>query len=349
MSSVSPFNFDNMNTSEKNLSLLSRVFLAAAAVALFVSVYVPIWRIELDAPQYPEGLALQIHADKLGGDVEIINGLNHYIGMRTLHAEDFIEFTVLKYIIWFFAICSLVAAVVARKKVAYMLFGAFVLFGILAMVDFWRWEYNYGHNLDPNAAIIVPGMAYQPPLIGFKQLLNFGAFSIPDTGGWLFIAAGLLMLWVTLSESKVLNRFSKKSTPALALLTLMLLSSCGNKGPLPVKVNADGCAFCKMTIADARFASEIVTSKGRVYKFDDISCMMRYDKENEQQETPQLYVTDFVHPDKFILLDAAILVAGDQVGSPMGGNVAAFSDMQEATTYMGKWRAAVVTAAALKE
>jgi len=53
------------------------------------------------------------------------------------------------------------------------LFTLFVLFGIIAMVDFWRWEYDYGHDLDPNAAIIVPGMAYQPPLIGFKQLLNF--------------------------------------------------------------------------------------------------------------------------------------------------------------------------------
>ena len=71
---------------------------------------------------------------------------------------------------------------------------AFIIFGIVAMVDFWIWEYNYGHDLDPNAAIKVPGMAYQPPLIGFKQLLNFGAYSIPDIGGWLFIGAGVLMV-----------------------------------------------------------------------------------------------------------------------------------------------------------
>ena len=49
-------------------------------------------------------------------------------------------------------------------------------------------------NLSPDAAIIVPGMSYQPPLIGFKQLLNFGAYSIPDVGGWIFIAAGLALL-----------------------------------------------------------------------------------------------------------------------------------------------------------
>ena len=82
------------------------------------------------------------------------------------------------------------------------IFFLFLLFGIVAMVDFWRWEYNYGHNLDPNAAIIVPGMAYQPPLIGFKQLLNFGAYSIPDVGGWLLTACGLLLTAIVLKEYK---------------------------------------------------------------------------------------------------------------------------------------------------
>ncbi len=66
-------------------------------------------------------------------------------------------------------------------------FVLFVCFGMVAMADFWKWEYNYGHTLNPDAAIIVPGMSYQPPLIGFKQLLNFGAYSIPDTGGWIFV------------------------------------------------------------------------------------------------------------------------------------------------------------------
>ena len=70
----------------------------------------------------------------------------------------------------------------------------FVVFGIVAMIDFWRWEYNYGHNLNPDAPIIVPGMAYQPPLIGFKQLLNFGAYSIPAIGGFLFVGVGIILV-----------------------------------------------------------------------------------------------------------------------------------------------------------
>lgn len=194
------------NIMKTKISILSRILLVIAAAFLVYSVFVPIWQIDLDAPQYPEGLVLKIHADKLAGNVDIINGLNHYIGMKTLHTDDFIEFTVLPYIIYFFAALSLIVAIVGNKKFLYTLFIMFVLFGIIAMADFWHWEYEYGHDLDPNAAIIVPGMAYQPPLIGFKQLLNFGAYSIPDIGGWLFISSGLLMLVAAVKEFK----FSKK-------------------------------------------------------------------------------------------------------------------------------------------
>jgi copper chaperone NosL len=178
-----------------------RIILGACAVALFSVWYFPIWRIELIAPQYPEGLMLLIYANKLGGDVNIVNGLNHYIGMRTLHAEDFLEFTVLRYIIAGYALLFLAVAIIARRKMLYALLALFVGFGILAMVDFWRWEYNYGHHLDPKAAIVVPGMSYQPPLIGFKQLLNFGAYSVPDVGGWIFIGVGLLLLLSLIYET----------------------------------------------------------------------------------------------------------------------------------------------------
>ncbi len=176
------------------LSNLVRVMMILSAIALALVLIVPLWRIELDAPQYPEGLSLLIYPTKLGGNVDIINGLNHYIGMKTLHASDFVEFKILPYIIIFFALFALLVSIIGKQKLLYTFFVLFVSFGIIAMADFWRWEYNYGHDLNPEAAIVVPGMAYQPPLIGFKQLLNFGAYSIPDKGGMLFIAVGLLSL-----------------------------------------------------------------------------------------------------------------------------------------------------------
>ena len=114
---------------DQKTSLISRLILIAGAAMLVVSIFVPIWRIELDAPQYPEGLSLTIHANGLKGNVDIINGLNHYIGMKTLHNEDFIEFTILPYCIIFFAIAFLLVAIVNRRNWLNFLFILFVVFG----------------------------------------------------------------------------------------------------------------------------------------------------------------------------------------------------------------------------
>ena len=120
--------------------------------------------------------------------------------MKTIHAEDFIEFTILPYIICFFSLLFIIAGLIGKRKLMNISFVLFVCFGIVAMADFWKWEYNYGHTLNPDAAIIVPGMSYQPPLIGFKQLLNFGAYSIPDIGGWIFVGVGIILLFVVCRE-----------------------------------------------------------------------------------------------------------------------------------------------------
>lgn len=326
----------------KKISILSRILLVASAALLAYSLKVPIWQIDLDAPQYPEGLNLKIFAGKLGGDVEIINGLNHYIGMKTLHTEDFIEFTLLPYIIGFFAAFSLISAAIGQKKVVYVLFGLFVTFGIVAMIDFWRWEYNYGHDLDPHAAIIVPGMAYQPPLIGFKQLLNFGAYSIPDTGGWMFIGSGLLMLIGVLKESAFFSRFKKKNAVGAAVVALLTFTftSCGNSGPEEIKLNKDDCDNCKMSISDKRFACEILTSKGRAYKFDDVSCLLDYKTaHSDKMNNASYYIQDYLVPNTLSLINALTFVKGENISSPMGGNIAAFTNKDSATVYATQWQA----------
>ncbi len=329
---------------EQKVSLISRILIFLSSVLLAISVFVPLWRIDLDAPQYPEGLQLLIYTYKLGGNVDIINGLNHYIGMKTLHAEEFLEFTVLPYIIGAFALFALITAILSKKKILYILFTCFALFGVLAMVDFWRWEYNYGHNLDPNAAIIVPGMAYQPPLIGFKQLLNFGAFSIPSYGGWLFIVCGVLILTAVIIETGILRKFKKVKTVSLILLFLNItvLNACNSKNAQPIKLNSDNCDYCKMTISDGRFGAEVITQKGRVYKFDDISCMHNYITENNTIKYSAKYISDFSNPSQFIPAEKALYVIHDEIKSPMGGNTAAFSDKKQAESYAQKVSSTVI-------
>ncbi|KGO96402.1 membrane protein [Flavobacterium enshiense] len=184
------------------ISNSSKVLLLMVAALFAGSLFVPLWRIELDAPQYPEGLVLQLYPNKIGGDVDVINGLNHYIGMATLHTENFFEFSVLPYIFGAFALVSFVLIFIAKRKAVLGFFITYMLFIIISAADFYRWNYEYGHNLDPNAAIKVPGMAYQPPLLGYKQLLNFAAYSIPDTGGWMLAGSALLLIMIVLKEFK---------------------------------------------------------------------------------------------------------------------------------------------------
>jgi copper chaperone NosL len=234
------------------ISGLSRIILLAVMLLFFSALFFPMWRIELWAPQYPEGLVLQLYANRIGGDVDIINGLNHYIGMKTLHTENFPEFKFLPYIVGVFGLFALAAGLIGKRKMLYGLFVSFATFGILAAVDFYRWNYQYGHDLDPNAAIRVPGMAYQPPLIGYKQLLNFGAYSIPDIGGWLLIAAGLLLFGAILKETRLFGRLKKTIPVTVMVLMLFGLSSCGSHEPIPIKLNVDNCDFCKMTISDSK-------------------------------------------------------------------------------------------------
>jgi copper chaperone NosL len=144
------------------------------------------------APQYPEGLGMKIWINDITGDVKIISALNHYIGMRHIEVSMFPEFKYMIYIVGFVIASGFAATIVNRLFMLITFVLIIIGCGIAALVDFYLWGYDYGHNLDPKAAIIVPGMAYQPPVIGTKQLLNFTAFSGPDIGGWIFIVAGLL-------------------------------------------------------------------------------------------------------------------------------------------------------------
>jgi copper chaperone NosL len=312
------------------LSGITKLLLLLAAAGLIVVLYTPIWRIDLDAPQYPEGLNLKIHANGLRGNVDIINGLNHYIGMKTLHNEDFVEFKILPYAIIFFAILFALTALINKRSFLNIAFLLFVAFGILAMYDFWRWEYNYGHNLDPNAAIVVPGMSYDPPLIGFKQLLNFGAYSIPDTGGWIFIGAGVLLLscvFIEWKRNKIKNKRYIVVPPASAALLAILLNSC-TAGPEAIDAGTDNCYFCKMSISDVKYAAEIVTKKGKVYKFDDIHCALSFTKAKmvEEKEIKDIYVADYTGSHTLVKAAEAFLLKGGDIHGPMNGNVIAFNN-----------------------
>lgn len=168
---------------------ISRALIGLAALIMAIIYFVPFWQILMWAPQYPEGLTMKIWIDKLSGDVEIINGLNHYIGMKHIKVEMFPEFKIMPWLVGGLMAIGLLAALTGKKVVAWLFILSLTLTGIVGLVDFYLWGYDYGHNLDPTAPIQVPGFSYQPPLIGSKQLLNFLAYSGPDTGGWIMVVS----------------------------------------------------------------------------------------------------------------------------------------------------------------
>jgi len=184
----------------KKLSIIGKLSIIIIIVFLGTLWFFPMWRIDLRAPQYPGGLSMQIWINNLKGDVPIINGLNHYIGMKNINQKDFPEFVFLPITMLCFMGLGLLVLIFNRKVLYYIWAVMFMFVGFFSFYDFYKWEYNYGHNLDPHAPIQVPGMSYQPPILGYKKLLNFEVLSQPDIAGWFYIIAGGILLSVAIYE-----------------------------------------------------------------------------------------------------------------------------------------------------
>ena len=154
----------------KPLKPATRILLALAALAMISGYFLPLWEIQLWAPQYPEGLNMKIWLNHLSGDFDIINGLNHYIGMKHIKQEMFPEFGYMGYVLGFLIAVGLLPALTGKRSLLVAFVVILFIGAGLGIYDFWRWGYDYGHNLDPKAAISVPGMSYDPPIIGYKSL-----------------------------------------------------------------------------------------------------------------------------------------------------------------------------------
>lgn len=316
----------------KKLNTKSRLLMGFASLALIGTYFVPVWRIDLFAPQYPEGLTMKIWLTKLTGDIDIINGLNHYIGMKHISVEMFPEFSYLVYIVGFFIVIGLLAAITGNRKIlaAYLLFS--VIGAGLALYDFWKWGYDYGHNLNPDAPIKVPGMGYQPPLIGHKRLLNFDAYSTPDIGGWIVVIAGIIAFLIfAIAWYKAKKHLPKSTVTATILTALFFLSSCSTD-PKPIKIGKDECYTCKMGFADTRFGGEVITNKGKVYLFDDVICMIRFLKSGsvDEKDINKKVLVNYNASNNFIEADNTFFYVSPSLKTPMNSNAAAFASRAEA-------------------
>jgi copper chaperone NosL len=175
---------------------LDRWLILGAAALMLLALIVPIWRVYLWAPQYPEGLRILIHANGVTGRLSEVNTLNHYIGMKPLSTESFAEFGWMPTALM--ALAGVIGAIglIGRRELilpGWMVLGAFDLY---MLWDLYHWMWDWGHDLDPKAAITMA--PFTPPAVGFKHIANFYVYSLPTWGGVGVIAAsliGAIVLW----------------------------------------------------------------------------------------------------------------------------------------------------------
>jgi len=179
------------------LRLAPRLLLVSAAVLLAATLAAPLWNLTMFAPQYPDGLRMDIYAHTLQGgrngqDVKEINVLNHYIGMRDLTNEDFTEFKWMPFAIGVLALIALRSAVQGTMASLVDSFVLVAYFGAFSLWSFAHKMYVYGHNLAPGAPVKVA--PFSPPVFGYQQIANFEVYSYPRAGSYVMLAAGAALV-----------------------------------------------------------------------------------------------------------------------------------------------------------
>ena len=174
-----------------------RVCLTVAAGLLVVASFLPLWNLTMFAPQYQDGLRLDIYSHTLvggnaGQDIKEINLVNHYIGMRDLAVEDFTEFKWMPFVLWGLALVYLRAVALGTVKEVVDSVVVFFYFGGFSVWSFGYTLFRYGHDLAPNAAVKVP--PFMPPMFGYQKIANFEVYSYPKSGSYLLGGVVVLLL-----------------------------------------------------------------------------------------------------------------------------------------------------------
>ncbi len=179
------------------LRVRSRWLLVVLVVPLVLSFLFPLWRISMKAPQYPEGLKMDIYSYQVvggndGHDIQEINTLNHYIGMRTITRDELRDLDWIPFALVAMALLSLRAALLGnvRALIDLSMIAAYV--SGIAFVRFVWMLYEFGHQLDPKAPVRIE--PFMPVIFGEKQIANFLTWSMPQ-GGSLLLGAFTAGVW----------------------------------------------------------------------------------------------------------------------------------------------------------
>ncbi|MEN8124776.1 MAG: hypothetical protein ABFR32_06545 [Bacteroidota bacterium] len=188
---------------------ISKILMIVGSLLLLGLFAFPLWNITLEAPQYPIPLGMEIYINKFVDtnefDIKNINLMNHYVGMKYI-PETIPEFKIFPIIIGIMVVLGVIIGIIGKYKWFLFWFFLMSILGIAGMYDFYLWEYDYGHNLDPKAIMNFKNpdgsvMGFQPPLFGSKDILNFTAHSYPRAGAYLMFV-GMFLTFIAFFVGK---------------------------------------------------------------------------------------------------------------------------------------------------
>ncbi len=168
--------------------------LLIARVLILVSLFLPYWQMDLVAPQYPNNLHLTAHINQLSGDVEEIDGLNHYIGMRPLGEAAQLERAIGVYIMIAFVVLLEFASFI-HSRWAVLLVIPVIFFPAVFLIDLHLWMSHFGQNLDPSAPLSNSVDPFVPPVLGTGNVGQFKTVAWPGVGLILSAIASVVMLF----------------------------------------------------------------------------------------------------------------------------------------------------------
>lgn len=306
-----------------------QVLMVVAGLALLPVFWLPLWSIGIVAPQYKDGMGMFIGLRDIWGhsehDIQNINILNHYIGMKPIVAAEVDVLTIMPWVVGGLMVSALLLALLKQRWLIAAWLAAFVVLGTAGMYEFYSWNYDYGHNLSPDAPLKVPGMTYTPPIIGTATLLTIRASAWPSWGTLLIGISFVAALGATgIMENRIAaaRRRFVSATAGIAFAAVLLGACARAEATSEVREFPAGeaCAYCDGVIGEERFGGELTTRGGDVYRFMSTECMAGFVVAGRvaPEDIRTLKVVDYNHGERLIDAETALFVRSDTRKSPNG-------------------------------
>ncbi|MCC6381684.1 MAG: nitrous oxide reductase family maturation protein NosD [Dehalococcoidia bacterium] len=226
---------------------------AIAITLLVVAFFLPLWHMTLIAPQYPQDLQLTAYGTTMKGDLQEINTLNHYAGVKQIVPGDVLELKAFPFLLFGFVAAIAVAAVLALRRLRWAVVAVAWAFPIGFLIDLQDWLWKYGHDLNEEAPLY-PG-PFTPKVLGRTKVVNFHSETMVSTGFWLMVAAAIMITFgpwlIRFLRDSWKNTGTQKAAVGAAVMVLTLGATVLLAEPTPAHAQAPAADLNALVAAAA--------------------------------------------------------------------------------------------------